>query len=60
MCYLPTVNQVLRWIKETKKGFFEHRIMQITEVEWRIREDAFRPRTKTLAHTAFICIARKA
>jgi len=57
--YLPTANQVVRWIKATKKGFFSHRILTVNEVEWRVKEDAFRPKSKTLAHTAFICIARR-
>ena len=58
VCYLPTVNQVLRWIKETK-DFIERRVIQVNEVEWRVKENALRPKSKTLAHTAFICIARK-
>ena len=56
--YLPTTNQVRRWLISTKK-FSEHRVVTSTVWEWRTNPDAFRPRSKTLAHTAFLCVARK-
>lgn len=58
VAYLPTVNQVRRWLIATRK-FSDHQVVTSTVQEWRTNTDAIRPRSKTLAHTAFVCICRK-
>ena len=58
VAYLPSTNQVRKWLIATRK-FSEHQVVTSTAQEWRTHPDAFRPRSKTLAHTAFVCVCRK-
>ncbi len=58
LTYLPNVQQVTTWLASTKE-FAEHRVVTNTVLDWRADAEKFRPKSKTLAHTAFICICRK-
>jgi tRNA (adenine57-N1/adenine58-N1)-methyltransferase len=56
--YLPTAPQVMRWL-EASAEFSEHRVTTTTTIDWKTEPDKFRPRSKCLSHTAFICVCRK-
>lgn len=56
--YLPTTNQVHNWLRATR-DLADRRVVTTTQLEWRVSEDAFRPKHKNLAHTAFVCLGRK-
>jgi len=56
--YVPTTNQVKRWLSSTRE-FSEHRVVTSTTLDWKTDPLTFRPKSKTLAHTAFVCVARK-
>ena len=58
VAYLPTTNQVRKWLSSTDK-FAEHRVVTSTTLDWKTDPAAFRPKSKTLAHTAFVCAARR-
>lgn len=58
VAYLPTTNQAHKWLIATRK-FSEHQVVTSIVQEWRTNPDAFRPRSKTLSHTAFVCVCRK-
>jgi tRNA (adenine57-N1/adenine58-N1)-methyltransferase len=58
VAYLPTVNQIRRWLVASRR-FSGHNVATCEVREWRTRTDALRPRSKTLAHTAFVCVARR-
>jgi tRNA (adenine57-N1/adenine58-N1)-methyltransferase len=58
VAYLPTTNQVRKWLIAARK-FSNHQVTTSIVRGWRTDPDAFRPKSKTLAHTAFICVCRK-
>ncbi len=58
VCYLPTAPQVERLLSATR-DFSEKRVVTSVWWDWKTEPDRFRPKSKTLAHTAFIFVARK-
>ncbi|MBR9689423.1 MAG: methyltransferase domain-containing protein [Candidatus Altiarchaeota archaeon] len=58
LSYLPTTNQVRKWLIATK-SFSDRRVVTSSLIDWKTDPDTFRPKSKTLAHTAFVCIGRK-
>lgn len=61
VCFLPTVIQVERLIKELKKlNFFKiNKICELIEREWKIDEKSLRPKNLILGHTGFLVFVRK-
>jgi len=59
VCYLPTINQVIKLIEE--ENYYELELLEVMtteEVRWKTEEGAFRPLSKSL-HTAFLVFFRK-
>ena len=59
VCYLPTVVQVQQWLASCREGFFEHRVVQTLQLEWKTGKRTLRPESSGILHTAFLCVARK-
>lgn len=57
--YLPTIPQVMQLVKEAEKDFYKIRVFETFERDWKVEGRAVRPRSKMMAHTAFITILRK-
>jgi len=59
VCYLPTMNQIIRLIKALEKTNFEvFKVANIHEEIWQARCDALRPVTHDFRHTAFLVFSR--
>ncbi|MFH1638089.1 MAG: methyltransferase domain-containing protein [Candidatus Woesearchaeota archaeon] len=56
--YLPSVPQVMELV-ERAEGFWVIRVFETLERDWKVEGRAVRPRSKMMAHTAFITILRK-
>jgi tRNA (adenine57-N1/adenine58-N1)-methyltransferase len=61
VCFLPTIVQIEKLIKELKKfnSFKINKICELIEREWKIDEKALRPKNLILGHTGFIIFVRK-
>ncbi len=59
VCYLPTVVQVQQWLEASREGFFEHRVVQTIQLEWKTGRRTLRPESAGVIHTAFLCVARR-
>ena len=57
--YLPTVSQIQQWLESAKEGFFEQRVVQTIQLEWKTGKQTLRPESSGILHTAFLCVARK-
>ncbi len=60
LAYVPTVPQVMELVKGAEKsGFWIIRVFETMERDWKVEGKAVRPKSKMMAHTAFIIILRK-
>ncbi|MBR9681575.1 MAG: methyltransferase domain-containing protein [Candidatus Altiarchaeota archaeon] len=59
VCYLPTVIQVQQWLEACQENFFEQRVVQTLQLEWKTGKKTLRPESSGIIHTAFLCVARK-
>ena len=59
VAYLPTVVQVQQWLEAVKNKFFEERVVQTVQLEWKTGRRTLRPESSGVLHTAFLCVARK-
>lgn len=58
--YLPTITQVNKFIKESKKySFNQEKITEIIERDWHVEDLKVRPVSKIISHTAFLVFLRK-
>jgi len=58
--YLPTANQVIGTLEAMKElPFFEVRVIEVTEREYKVNERAFRPENLQIVHTGYLIFARK-
>ena len=59
VCYLPTMNQVLEFVKSLEKSRLKlFKICNVKEEIWQNRPEALRPKTKDFSHTAFLIFSR--
>ena len=59
VAYLPTITQVIEFIKSFGNNFYLWKVSEILEREWYIENLKVRPKNQMLGHTAFLVFARK-
>lgn len=58
VCYLPTINQVIKLVKQIKDPFMLIKTSELTERKW-ITDSRVRPESKLIGHTGFLVFIRK-
>lgn len=59
VAYLPTITQVIEFIKNLNNEFYLWKVSEILEREWIVENLRVRPKNQMLGHTAFIVFTRK-
>ena len=59
VAYLPTITQVIAFIKNLNSNFYLWKVSEILEREWSVENLRVRPKNKMLGHTAFLVFTRK-
>ncbi len=59
VAYLPTITQVMEFVKSLQNNFCLWKISEVLEREWTIENLKVRPNSQMLGHTAFLVFARK-
>ena len=57
--YLPNITQMLHFVQKAQEKFYIEYVGEVLEREWHIEEKRVRPQSSMIAHTAFLCFARK-
>ncbi|MBU0929620.1 MAG: methyltransferase domain-containing protein [Nanoarchaeota archaeon] len=58
ICYLPTINQVIKLIKNIKEPFMIIKTSEVIERKW-ITDQRIRPESRLIGHTGFLIFLRK-
>lgn len=59
VAYLPTITQVMEFVKSLENKFYLWKISEVLEREWSVENLKVRPKNQMLGHTAFLVFARK-
>ncbi len=59
VAYLPTMTQVIEFVKNLGNKFYLWKVSEIIEREWHVENLRVRPKNQMLGHTAFLVFARK-
>ena len=59
VAYLPTITQVMEFVKSLNNNFYLWKVSEIIEREWHVENLKVRPKNQILGHTAFLVFARK-
>mgnify|MGYP001590392630 CR=1 FL=1 len=59
VCYLPTITQISKLVKNLDSKFYLWKVSEVLEREWHVEDLKVRPKNQMLGHTAFIVFARK-
>ncbi len=59
VAYLPTITQVMDFVKSLESKFYLWKVSEVLEREWTVDELRVRPKNQMLGHTAFLVFARK-
>jgi len=59
VAYLPTITQVMEFVKNLENKFYLWKVSELLEREWHIEGLKVRPKNQMLGHTAFLVFARK-
>jgi len=57
--YLPTINQVMHFLKNIEQNFFVLKVVELLERQWHVEQMRVRPQSHMIAHTGFLCFLRK-
>lgn len=59
VAYLPTITQVMEFIKNLNENLYLWKVSEVLEREWSVENLIVRPKSQMLGHTAFLVFARK-
>lgn len=59
VAYLPTITQVIEFVKSLNNNFYLWKVSEIIEREWYVENLRVRPKNQMLGHTAFLVFIRK-
>ncbi len=59
VAYLPSITQMMHFSKKAGEKFYIERIVEVLERQWHVEEKRVRPQSQMIAHTGFLCFARK-
>ncbi len=57
--YLPTITQVMDFVRSLEDKFYLWKVSEVLEREWVIGDMRIRPKNQMIGHTAFLVFARK-
>ena len=59
VAYLPTITQVMEFVKSLNNNFYLWKVSELIEREWIVDHLKVRPNSQMLGHTAFLVFVRK-
>ena len=59
VAYLPSITQVMYFVKKAQEKFYVERVVEVLQREWHVEEKRVRPHSEMIAHTGFMCFVRK-
>ena len=59
VCYLPTITQVMEFVKHLDISFYLWKVCEVLEREWTVDNLRVRPKNQMLGHTVFLVFVRK-
>ncbi|MBI2148855.1 methyltransferase [Candidatus Woesearchaeota archaeon] len=59
VAYLPTITQVIDFVKSLEDKFYIWKVSEVLEREWSVEGLKVRPKNQMLGHTAFLVFTRK-
>ena len=59
VCYLPTITQVMEFVKHLDNSFYLWKVSEVLEREWTVDNLKVRPKNQMLGHTVFLVFVRK-
>lgn len=59
VAYLPSITQMMYFVNKAREKFYVERVVEVLERQWHVEEKRVRPHSAMIAHTGFLCFARK-